>query len=592
MRIRWIFAFLLAVMMSAPTYTAEQYIDDVRHDRIVVCKWVRLAVERHIYDTERAAKEDESFPYYFDEYQAQREIDFKQELRHTQGEWANPRLHDTRIHLEPWQQFIDWEIFGWRRRADDCRRFRKAYISIAKKNGKTVMGAGTANYCFIADRPRIMGPEIYYVATKKEQAKKGWSEAQQQLAKHPMLKTLTRSYKQDFRIISKRDPAAFCRLLGQDSDTEDGINPHFVLVDEYHAHKTNSMLEVAESAVGTRLQPLIYIITTSGFNKDGPCYQEEHALSEQVLERAIDPVPEHYFCIIFTLDEDDDWTDPEVWIKPNPNLGVSVKWDILKERVADALNSPRKQNAIKTKNFNIWTQAETRWILDEKWAACDAAIDEKELTGRPCFTGLDLSSSLDITAMVHCFPPEKDEEELYRFLYRFFIPKDNMLERMRKDKVPYQMWIDQGLIIATPGDVIDYNFIKEAFYEDAKCFDIKEVPYDPYNANQVVVDLAQDGFEVLLFRQGYLTMSPAAKDFEVKVLQRKIAHGNNPVMRWMIACTEIAQDHSANIKPIKPSRDKSGKRIDGVIGSIMGLWRAVQHVENRSVYETVRLKAV
>lgn len=593
MRDRWVLALLLAVMMSTTAYTAEQYINDVRHDRIVVCKWVRLAVERHIYDVERAAKDDDSFPYYFDEKQARREIDFKQQLRHTQGEWANERLHDPRIRLEPWQQFIDAEIFGWRQRSDGCRRFRKVYISVAKKNGKTVGAAGTGNYCFMADRPREIGAEIYCAATKKDQAKKAWTEMQQQLMKHPLLKTRTRPYKQSFTIVRKDDAAAFVRLLGKDSKSEDGVNVHFGLVDEYHAHKDSSMLEVLVSATAARQQPLIYIITTAGFNKESPCFQEEHALSEQVLQRSMEPVPEHYFCIIFTLDEDDDWTDPAVWIKANPNLGVSVKWDFLEQQVKDAINSPQKQNAVKTKSFNIWTQAETRWILDEKWQRCDAAVDEEDLVGRPAFAGLDLSTSIDITAMALCFPPEKDEEDqIYRLLWRFFIPKENMLERMRRDKVPYQDWVDRGFVVATPGDVIDYNFIKATFHEDAKRFDIKEVPYDPYNSNQVVVDLSQDGFEVMEFRQGYLTMSPAAKDFEAKVLLRQLAHGNNPVMRWMVACTEVAQDPAGNIKPVKPHRHKSGKRIDGVIAGIMATWRATQHVETRSVYETGGLKVV
>ena len=222
------------------------------------------------------------------------------------------------------------------------------------------------------------------------------------------------------------------------------------------------------------------------------------------------------------------------------------------------------------------------WCAGQRGGAC-----------RPAgVVGLDLSTSLDITAMGICFPPEKDEEELYQFLYRFFIPKDNMLERERRDRVPYQMWVDQGLIIATPGNVIDYDFIKQTFREDAKRFDIKEVPYDPWNANQVVIALQQDGFEMLEFRQGYRTMSPAAKHFEVMVLTRKIAHGANAVMRWMLACTEIDQDPTGSIKPVKPNRYRSGKRIDGVIATIMPLWRAAQHVENRSVYETTRLKVV
>jgi len=592
MRGRWVLAILLVAMMGT-TYTAEGYIDDVRHDRIVVCKWVRLAVERHMRDLDRAEREDESFPFFFDEKQARRAIDFKQQLRHTQGEWANERLHDPRLRLEPWQQFCDWEIFGWRRREDGCRRFRKVYIEVAKKNGKTVMAAATANYCFLADRPREIGAEIYCAATKRSQAKKAWDEMRGQLEKHSVLKTMTRSYKQNYTITRKDDAAAFVRLLGKDPKGEDGMNVHFGLVDEYHAHKDSSMLEMLISATGARPQPLIYIITTAGFDKEAPCYQEEHLLTEKVLDGSIDPAPEHYFCIIYTLDEDDDWTDPKVWIKANPNLGVSVEWSFLEQQVKDALDSPQKRNAILTKNLNVWTEAETTWIAPERWAACDAPVDEELLAGRPAFVGMDFSTSIDITAMAYCFPPDKDEEErIYRLLWRFFIPGENMIERERRDKVPYRDWVDRGYLVATPGDVIDYEYIKQTFRNDAHTFDFQESVYDPWNSSQIVVDLSNDGYEMAMFRQGYQSMSPAAKNFETMVLSKKIAHGDNPVMRWMLSCTAIAQDPHGNIKPVKPPRHKSGKRIDGVIAAIMASWRAVQHVESRSVYESGGLKVV
>jgi phage terminase large subunit-like protein len=573
---RLLLVIFISVVFMTTQYTAAQYIKDVTSGKQVACKWVKLAVERHLNDLKRAEKKDPDFPYYFDEKAAKRVIDFKQQLRHTQGEWANPRLHDTRIRLEPWQQFIDWVLFGWRREGG-YRRFNKSYIEVAKKNGKTTGAAATANYCFLVDQPREIGPEIYCIATKKDQARKAWDEMKNQIEKDPFLRNKTRVYKQHSTIVIPGTPAKV-RLLGKDSKTEDGLNPHFTLVDEYHAHPDNSMLEVMESAEGAREQPLIYIITTSGFNKDSACYQEEHMLSERVLEGSADPKPENFFCIIFTLDEEDDWTDPKVWIKSNPNIGVSLRWEFLEDRIKSALHSPAKQNKVKTKNLNIWTQAETRWILDEVWMKCNFPVDPEALLGRSCFGGMDLSASQDITAIVYTFPP-LGNEELYQQLYRFFIPGDNIIEREQRDKVSYSYWVEKGLVIATPGDVIDYDFIEQQFLEDAGKYDIQETAYDPWRAHEVVNHMTNEGLTMVPIRQSYFGMASPTDIFEKKVLGRKVAHGGNPIMRWMVSCTEVKSDRQGNIMPMKPRRETTGKRIDGVTAGIMSLGRAAINTE-------------
>lgn len=582
--------FLLVLPMSA-VFTAKQYIADVESGQQVACTWVKLAVRRHLDDLVRAESGDPEFPYHFDEAEAKRAIDFKQELRHTQGEWANPRLHDTRIRLEPWQQFIDWAVFGWRRNDDGCRRFTKAYVEVARKNGKTVNAAATANYCFLLDSPREIGPEVYCIATKREQAKKAWTEAELQLQRHPFLRNKVRTYRQNLTI-SVPGTAAFMRPLGKDSKTEDSWNPHFVLVDEYHAHKDNSMLEVMESGMGSRRQPLTYIITTAGLDKASVCYQEEHMLAERTLERSIEPVPESFFCIIYTLDEGDDWMDPKVWIKANPNLGVCVSWKYLEERVLEARHSPTKQNEIKTKNLNIWTQAETRWITDEQWTACAAPVNPIALRGRRCYGGLDLSTSQDITALVLCFPPET-EDERYQLLYRFFIPEENIVDRERRDRVPYQYWIDQGYVYPTTGNVIDYDFIEQQIEKDAKFFDIQEIGYDPWNATEIVNHMESVTTMVPIF-QRYSAMTWPSKVFEEKTLGGKIAHGGNPVIRWMVSCTEVKSDRQSNIMPMKPKRGAYGKRIDGTVASIMALGRAVlaKEGDGKSVYEERGIIAV
>jgi len=572
---------LLLGMMGITS--AELYIDDVLNDRITVCKYVKHAVNRHVHDLSRQQTED--FPYYFDPAAATRKIIFSQQLRHTKGKWA--KQHMT-ITLEPWQQFIDWCLFGWKRCDTHTRRFTKAYIEVARKNGKTTMAATTANFCFLMDKEE--GAEVYCVATKKDQAKIAWNEAEAQVKRHPFLKAKCRTYKQNSTMVVI-GTQALMRPLGQDSDTEDGKNPHFVLVDEYHAHKTADQVNVLEDGMGSREQPILYIITTAGYDKNRPCYQEERTMIVGILERTIDPIPEDVFGIIFTLDEGDDWVDEQVWIKSNPNLGVSISVEYLRSQVRKALVTPQKQNSVKTKNLNIWTQATTAWIGDEAWKACGGTIQEKDLVGRDCYGGLDLSTSTDITAWTLCFPPT-DLDPRYTYLYRFFIPEENLIARQRRDKVPYILWRDRGFVQTTPGNVIDYDFIEEQIRKDGDLYHIREIAFDPWNANEITNHLGEEGMEMVEFRQGYGSMSAPSKSFEKKILSKELNHGNNPVIKWMISCTEVKSDPSDNIKPVKPDRKRTGKRIDGVITSIMSLDRAVQGKSNRSVYERRGVRAV
>lgn len=554
---------------------AEQYIDDVLKCRILTCKWVRLAVERQVRDLSRIG--DADFPFWFDPTAAQRKIKFSQELRHIKGPLANAKL---KIKLEPWQQFIDWCIYGWKRIGTNTRRFTKAYIEVSRKNGKTLMATTGAWYCAMMDGE--MGAEVYCVATKLDQAKIAWDDIKAQIDTQPLLRAKTKAYKQGLTITIPETHGVI-KPIGRDSKTQDGLNPSFVLVDEYHAHPTAEMLNVMQNGMGARAQPLMYIITTAGFDQNGPCYQEERTMVTGILEQTIEPSPENVFGIIFSLDEEDDWTDEKVWVKANPNLGISVSLDFMRSQVSQALALPRKQNDVKTKNFNIWTQAASRWLTAESWDACFEPM--KDLSGRNCFGGIDLSTTTDISAWVLCFPPI-DLERKYTFLYRFYIPGDNILERERIDKVPYSLWAEQGFVTVTPGNVIDYDYIEAQILADAEQYVIKEIAYDPYNATNITNNLSNEGLNMVPFRQGFTSMTGPSKDFEKRVLGKELNHGDNPVIRWMVSCTEVAQDLAGNIKPIKPDRGKTGKRIDGTVASIMALDRAAQGGTNESVYES------
>lgn len=574
----WIAIFIGLLMTNI--YTAQQYMDDVISGRQVACKYVKLAVERHLRDLKRVGQPD--FPYYFDEAKAKRAIDFKQQLRHIEGEWANPRLHDTKFHMEPWQQFRTWVLFGWQKKGG-LRRFTKSYTEIGRKNGKTFDVSADANYCFFADRPLEIGAQIYCVATMKEQAMLAWKTMRGQIEKHPILAKRSRIYKQNHVITRTDDSAALCTVWGKDAKTRDGFNPHVAIADEMHAWPDHSLLEVIESGMGARQQPLVDIITTAGFDINSSCYQEERTLAVQMLEGTVKPAPENFFAIIYTLDEKDDWTNRKVWIKSNPNLGVSLNWEYLEERVNLALQIPSKRNDILTKNFNVWTHAVSRAIPPEVWNLGDHKVDAEALAGAVCYAGLDLSTILDISTYCLCFEPDKKGK--YPMLWRFFIPGDDIAERVRRDKVPFDIWIEQGLVIATPGNTIDYDLIEQEFLKDAMKYKIAEVGYDPFKAHEIFTHLTDAGFTMIPIQQRYSGMAAPTDEFLKAVFSGKIAHGGNPVMDWMISCLELKSDRQANVMPMKPERNKTGKRIDGAVAAIMAMDRAQRHGNGKSVYE-------
>ena len=547
--------------------TAQKYISDVMANKILVCRFVYLAVKRHVEDLKKS--KDPDYPYCFDERQAIKSIKFAQLLKHSKGKWAKA---NERIRLEPWQQFLKWCLHGWVRKDTGTRRFRKAYIEVARKNGKTTMMATEVLDLFFLDGEE--GAEIYTAATKRDQAKICWNEVLSMVKKQPTLKDRVDILGTSSTIRKKGDISVI-KALGADSDTEDGLNPLLGIIDEYHAHKTSDMVNILESGMGSRIQPLIEIITTAGTNQNGPCYQEERTLAVNTLNGS---GPEDYFCIIYTLDEGDDWTDPDVWIKANPNLGVSVFEDYLASRVKMALASPRKQNDVKTKNFNIWCSAKTAWITGDIWDLCGGVVNWDSLVGRECYAGFDLANSADLSAVAFVFPP-KDLECQYQIVVKFYMPEARIHEKSLEDRVPYEMWTQQGWITATPGDIIDQDFIEKDIRDACDLFDVVKIGYDPWNASQIVSHLKNEGMELVSLRQGYATMSPFSKNFETLLRSQRINHGNNPVLAWNMSCTTLKQDENENIRPVKPDR-KTGKRIDGIVATIMALGLSMEGVED------------
>lgn len=554
--------------MVATEKIVMQYMTDVLFGTIPACKYLKLAVKRHQDDLEQGHKRG----LHFNPGRAYRVIKFLGLLKQSKGEWSGKPLI-----LEPWQIFIVWVLYGWEKAGH--RRFRTAYNEVARKNGKSTLVSGLGLYGLGFDGEG--GAEIYSVATKEAQAKITFTEGQRMTRKSGNLGGLAKVHVKSISIDSKE---SFWKPLGKDSKTEDGLNPHVVLVDEYHAHPDASMLEVMDSALGSRTQPLLFIITTAGFNAVCACKEERDYLI-RVLEGVI--VDDSYFGVIYTLDEDDDWKDESAWVKANPNLGVTVKLEDMRRMCRKAIESPSSKNNFLTKKLNIWTDSEVQWANLDLWNLQNKVVDESELAGRECYAALDLSSNQDVTCWGLLFPMDNGEQV---FLPRFFLPKDSINERKRKDRVPYQAWADMGLIELTPGNVVDYEHVESQIVKDYKTFDIKFIGVDRWGfepRKQRLESLGVTSEKIISIGQGYASLTAPMKEVERMYISQKLIHNNNPVLRWMVSCVEAKTDGADNIKPIKPDRNKSGKRIDGIVALIMAESLFMElGIKWTSIYET------
>ena len=548
-------------MAAVKKYPAELYAEQVRSGEILVCEYVRLAVERYYADLDRAL----DMGRYFDKRAAMRTIRFIEKLKHTKGEWAGQRFR-----LEPWQQFVLWNIFGWKN-ADGTRRFRYAYIEIARKNGKTALSAGIGLYMLFADGESR--PEVYSAATVKDLAKICFSDAVE-IVKATDLKNYLTPYRNSIVYELK---GGTMKPLSSDYGTHDGLNPSCGIIDEFHAHKDSGMFDVIKSAFGARRQPLMFIITTAGFDKSGVCY----AYRENVIKvlRGVNE-DDSLFGIIYTLDDKSEWDDPKMWIKANPNLGVSLSADYLADQVKDAKNRPEAVRNVMTKNVDLWVDAERTWILDDVWQKCIGTTDPADLKGCACWGGLDLSNVSDITAYVLLF----HENDRFQLLPHFWIPEEKMLEKVRKENINYDKWVAKGYVTVTPGNVIDYDFVKADILRIVADYDLRTSAYDRWNSSQTIIDLQNEGMECNPFGQGYGSMSAPTKEFEKLVLTGKIEHFGNPVLRWMLASTLVKTDPAGNIKPDK---EKSTQKIDGIVAAIMALgeWMTAQADDESNPYE-------
>ena len=548
--------------MKAAAKAALGYARAVVAGKIPAGKWTRLACERHLRDLEDGADRG----LVFDEAASQHAVEFFRFLKHSKGEWAGQVFE-----LAPWQTFVVAVLFGWKNAAG-LRRYRVAYIEVPRKSGKSTLAAGVGLYLFFADGEP--GAEVYTAATKRDQARITHGEATRMVQASPALRRRIGVFRDNLHVVgtaSKFEP------LGADADFMDGLNVHGAIVDELHAHRTREVWDVLETATGSRRQPLLFSITTAGYDRDSICW-ELHEYGQKVLEGILDD--DTFFAYIAALDEGDDWADEAVWSKANPSLGVSVKLDDLRRKARKAKETPAAQNAFRRLHLCEWTQQEERWLDVGAWDACAFPVDPEALRGRRCVAGLDLSSTTDLTALVLYFPNEEGPSEVLPF---FWMPGDNVLQRSRSDRVPYTVWADAGHLELTEGNIVDYAAIRERVHDLAERYDLAEIAYDRWNATSLITQLQGDELTVVPFGQGFASMSAPTKELEKLVLGRQIAHGGHPVLRWNVSNAMVRQDPAGNYKL---DRAKSRARIDGVVALAMAIGRGmVQQDEDRSVYD-------
>lgn len=564
--------------MEARDYAAiaEGYARDVTGKRIPACKWVRLAAKRHLVDLGRQRRK--AFAFRFDPAKAARPCKFIERLPHTKGRWA--RSKET-VRLEPWQVFIIACTFGWLRKADGFRRFRKLFLVVPRKNGKSVIAAGIGLFMLCADGE--FGAEVYSGATNEKQAWEVFRPAKLMVERTPALQSKYGVASNAKTINILGDESRFETLIGNPGD---GQSPSCAIHDEYHEHVDDGQVDTMETGMGARDQPLQVIITTAGDNLAGPCYadiQDARQMLEGVLER------DDLFFIEFTIDKGDDWKSDAALRKANPNYDVSVSGEWLRARQRDAVATPRKAGIFKTKHLDQWVSARAAYFDVEAWRRCaDPAIPARpaealaleSLKGRRCKLGLDLASKIDIAALEYLFEPlggRATKDDPYIRIGRYFLPADRVLE------VPaYQGWDALQLLDVTPGNIIDYDEIETAIIEAVSLFQVEQVAYDPHQATQLSTRLGKEGVPVLEYRPLVLNFSEPMKELDALMKSGRIRHGGDPVMEWQVSNVVAQPDKKDNVYPTKPREEA---KIDNPVALISALGVSMSETNEESNLE-------
>ncbi|EEN0869024.1 MULTISPECIES: terminase large subunit [Citrobacter freundii complex] len=556
---------------------ANAYARDVLSGKILACRYIKLACQRHFDDLKKSL--DKNYPYQFNRDLAERACRFVQLLPHSSGDLAGQKLK-----LEPWQSFIFCSIFGWVTKTDKKRRFREAYIRVARKNGKSFFAAGIGTYMFCADGEN--SAEVYCGATTMAQAKKVFTPARQMADRLPSLRA-----KFDISVwvdsLTRPDGSVFAPMAGKPGD---GDSPHCAIIDEYHEHDTDHMYEAMTMGMGARSQPLTLIITTAGTSLESPCYDKDKEVKEALSGIVSN---DRLFGMIYELDDGDDWTDPKNLIKANPNLDVSIKYSDLVELLEVAKQVPRKVNAFKTKRLNIWVSGKSAFYNMAQWqAAEDKSLRYEDFAGEDYYLGLDLAQRLDLNAGVGVFVREiEGKKHYYCIRPKFWVPEDTVRStdpKIAKTADRYVKFVEMGVLEATDGAEADYREILASIIDlqDIHKVRISEIPIDPSGATALSHELQDNGFEPISIRQDYTNMSPPMKELEAALAGGRFHHDGNPVLSWCIS-NVIGKTVPGSDDIVRPTKGDKQSKIDGATALFMAIGRAMLNgrVSNSSVYD-------
>lgn len=507
----------------------------------------------------------------FDEAKAQRALKFIHNLKHTKGQW-----HGVPFDLLPWQEQIISDLFGTVKE-NGFRQYNTCYCEIPKKNGKSELAAAIALYLTCGDGE--WGAEVYGCASDRQQASIVFDVAVDMVDQCPALKKRVKPIMSTKRLVYQ-PTNSYYQVLSAEAYTKHGLNCHGVIFDELHSQPNRELFDVMTKGSGdARRQPLFFLITTAGTDRNSVCFEQHQKAEDLIAGRKIDP---SFYPVIYGIPEEADWGDEANWYKANPSLGHTI--DIEKVRIAylSAKENPAEENTFRQLRLDQWVRQSVRWMPMDKWDACAFPVDPKALYGRDCYAGLDLSTTSDITAFVLVFPP-RTEDEKYIILPFCWIPEENMQQRVKKDHVPYDVWEKTGYLKTTEGNVIHYGYIEQVIEDLSKQYHILEIAYDRWGATQLTQDLEDMGLTVVPFGQGYKDMSPPTKELMKLVLEKRIAHGGHPVLRWMMDNVFVRTDPAGNIKMDK---QKSTEKIDAAVATVMALDRAIRNEASvGSVYD-------
>jgi len=545
-----------------------QYIEDVNSKKILTNKYVKLAVKR--FEADLAKSKEDDYPYYFDEESAQKFINFTEIMKLYKDQWAGQPLK-----LEPWQVFILGNIYGWKRKEDNYRRFRKAFIFVGRKNGKTVLVSSSLLY----DVLTTQGGEAYVAATRRDQSKICFDNVREMVKQNKGLADRLQIYNSSYRIVNHRN-VSFISALSSQYNTFDGLNPSCVVIDEVSAMKDYNIIKVLQSGQYSRPEPLMLEIT-SGSDDVYSAGAQEFERSSKILEGSY--VDDTYFCVLYCLDKGDDWKNPNNYIKANPNLGVSITIDALIKARDEAVQQPSLEGEFRTKNLGMFISPVSTWIPHSTWIKCinnAAKFKLPEDTSNCVIIGaVDLSQRYDFTTYSLYFY-DLDQKK-YFAKHHFYFPEQQIENKMKHDSPMIRKWIEEGYITPTPGDIVNYNIMFDDIRDDLEKYYVKELLFDPWNAATLVNEIGPH-VDLVEINQSMKNMSPMAKDFEAAVIDGQVVDGN-PVIAWMNSNCDAYRDANGNIKPVKQGGATSTKRIDGIVTSVMCLGRIKQLIDSGEI---------